>query len=246
MHNQNNGNHHTDTVLESEGIQLAVMQGMPPGGKIRTNEIFALGITGITFNGEMSLERWRELMRMLRAWKQAGTTWLADAIRHGREQFGDAVVEETLVQMEFDLVDARRAMGIGALTDGVRHSSLTSEHYWVLSKAELPVEDQTKWSALAVEHELTAQQLAKSITAGKVVTNDGASGGGGRASGFATFQGLRQLFDSAWRRVQANDPLEKWDDDRKRALWCELEGPTRVGVMLARELGIPLEAEAGQ
>jgi hypothetical protein len=194
------------------------------------------------FRGSMSIERWREVMHTLQMWKTASTVWLADAITYGRDHFGQAEVEDTLTQMEFDLMDAQRAIGIGTLDRDTRHAELNSEHYWVLAKAQLSTDEQIRWASLAVKHKLTAALLGKSITAGKVITPNESSLNSGRGSGIATVQGFRQLFDTWFRKVDQDDPIQKWPETRKRELLEVLKGPVRLGLQLARALGVELEA----
>jgi len=224
-------------------VALALIGGMLIGGKVRDNQIFHLGLTGIEFEGELSLERWQDLMRLCKACKNAATLWLADAITHGMNQFGQEVVQETLSQMEFELMDADRAMAIGKLSDGVRDPALTAEHYYVLAKADLSEAAQQTWAAAAVSHSLTARELVDSIAAGKVVKAAPGGRHGAGKGGLATIQGVRQLFDTWFHKVDQGDPIHKWDEPRKRELWEELKGPTRLGLQLARDLGLEGEVE---
>lgn len=232
----------TEDKHTTPAVTLALMGGMSIGGKVRENQVFHLGVNGIEFNGDLSLERWQDLMRLCKACKNAATLWLADAITHGVRRFGQEVVQNALEQMEFELIDADRAMAIGKLTAGIRNPALTTEHYYVLAKAELSEAAQELWAAEALKHGLTAKELLESIAAGKIV-RAGAGGRSGGAGGLATIHGVRQLFDTWWRKVDKDDPIHKWDEKRKRELWEELKGPTRVGLQLARSLGLEGDVE---
>jgi hypothetical protein len=51
-------------------------------------------------------------------------------------------------------------------------------------------------------------------------------------------------FESWWRRVGKDDPVEKWETDRKREILEELKPAAALGLRLARELGVNLDDAA--
>ncbi len=219
--------HRTTALTEQPYVALELTGGLTPGSR-RDSCLFHLMPTGVEFVGEMKLGQWREGMRMLKLCKSSLTVWLADFIRYGTEQFGQDEVEQTIVQMEFDLVDAQRAIAIGKLDPDVRNIELSPDHYWVLSKANLSPMGARHWSQLSVKHRLTAHQLAESIAKGRVVTCREHSRSMGRSSGIATPHGIRQSFDLWWKQVEKEDPIEAWDRDRKAALLEELRPVAKI------------------
>lgn len=225
-------------------VRFAAMHGLQVGGKVRDGQLFELSTSGIKFHGPMTWDRWCELLRMIRQCKSSATMWLADALTQGQTWFGFDRVESAMVQLQFDLADATQAIGIGGLTPGVRRDALNSEHYWVIAKALLSAADQIKWAVLAEKHEMTPHLLGASIAAGAVLTEVGLADKRGSRTGFVTIEGLRQQFD-IWQRTATKDhPLAEWSRDEKLHLWEELEAPARLGLQLARELGISLEEVA--
>jgi len=237
---QINGEVGTDIPKE---IELAVVGGLSPGAKLREPRMFRLGALGVQFAGEMSFEHWQEGMAMLGMWKHASQLWLTDFITKGRSLFGDEKVQETLAQLQFDLHDTTQALAIGELSLLARRPGLTNGHYLALADARLSAEVQEQWADLALKHNMTAAQLEKSIAAGAVLPErESASRSAG--GGIATIHGFRQVFDLWFRKVdQSDEPIDQWSSDRKRELWEELKGPVKVGLDLARSLGIDVEKE---
>lgn len=226
-------------LSQSGGVGLAITGGLSPGAKLRENRLFSVSETGVEFTGEMTYEQWQDGMKLLRWVKSSSTLWLADFIKRGTDLFGRERVESALVQLEFDLVDAQRAIAVNTLDRAVRQVELTTEHYWVLSKAELSPDMQVQWAALAVEHRLTALQLAKSITAGRVLTREEQARNSGRGSGLATPHGIRQTFDLWFQQVDRNDPLHTWPKERKAELYEELRPLKKLLDDLEREVAVP-------
>jgi hypothetical protein len=224
----------------TDGIGLAIMGELATGGKVRDSHVVTLSSTSLDFHGDMSVDRWREIMRALKIWKTASTVWLADAITYGRRKFGQEEVEATLSQMEFDLVDAQRAVGIASLSREAR-PGLSSEQLWVMAKAKLTEAEQLKWADLALKNDLSANLLEKSIAAGKVITTEQSSRNSGRGSGLVTVQGIRQLFDTWHRKVSEIEPIAEWPEERQRDVFEELKGPARLCLQLARNLGLENE-----
>ena len=222
-------------------LNFAVTTGLEAGGKLRANRMFAVTETGLKFSGELSFNQFKEVGGFLRRCKDKYHLMLADWVGYGAGKFGKEAVEGLLVQMEFDHADAARALAIGSLDLFCRHPDLRSEHYWELCQANLSVIDQIKWSAAAVEFCLTPAQLRLSIRAGKVLKGGEIDDRNGRRSGLANLPGIRGLFDSWWKPLRDRDPVSDWDQDRKRAVLEELMEPTRLGMALAKDLGVSLE-----
>jgi hypothetical protein len=177
--------------------------------------------------------------------KEAATFWLSDTIKKGHESFGAEKVDAAVVRLELRLHDMRQAVCIGELAKGVRMTGLTVEHLYVLGRADLPPDEQHRWAIAAQENELPPLRLKASIEAGKVLTAEELSALRGSNTGILTIQGLIQKFE-IWRRtVEKDKPIENWNRKAKLALWEELEGPTMLGMELARELGISLETTRG-
>lgn len=171
----------------------------------------------------------------------SGHLWLADFIAKATVDHGQEFVQETLVQLQFPLDQAQRALAIGSLHRGVRHPFLTTEHYWTLAHAErkLTETEQLKWGSLCVEQKMTAAHLSACIAAGRVLPKPDASRLNGKGSGVTTPHGIRQAFDLWWRQVDENDPIRHWTMDRKRELYEELKPVAKI----VRDLEDELQSE---
>lgn len=225
------------------GVELAIATGLTPGAKLRDNRMFKLTAIGVEFHGEMTLEQYTQGMQMLRLASSGVQVWLADFLVQGRRLFGEERLQEVLEQLEFPEMEVNRAAGIASLPLGVRREGLTSEHYWVLAKSELNTAQQQRWSGLAVDHKLSAATLLRSIKEGKVVDIAGGSSGSNKG-GVATIQGFAAIFDTWFKRVDERDPIHEWPEERLRELWEDLKGPTRVGLQVAKKLGLKVDLAA--
>ena len=232
------------TQDRTAGVELAIAAGLTPGAKLRDTRVFNLTATGVEFRGDMTDEQFTQGLQLLRLASTGVQVWLADFLVQGRRLFGDERLQEILEQLEFPEMEVNRAAGIASLAAGVRRDGLTSEHYWVLAKAALSPAQQERWAAAAVDHKLSAVALLRSIKEGKVLKAE--TTGPSRKGGVATIQGFAAIFDTWFKRVEGRDPIESWPEERLRELWEDLKGPTRVGLQVARRLGVELATESGK
>jgi hypothetical protein len=228
-------------VDEKEALNFAVTTGLSAGAKLRENRLFKITPMGVTIEGDMSVDQWRELMAMWRTIKTSFHVGLADLVSYGRKHFGEEVVQETMEQLEFDLVDARQAVAISLLPYDCRNLWMKSEHYMVIGDANLTPKEAVKWSGAAMDNSLTPNQLKLSIQAGKILKGGVLDGESGRNSGMANLPGFRQMFDVWWHRTSEANPMEDWTPERQRQVFDELEAPMNLGLKLAHALGIKLE-----
>ncbi len=233
------------TQDRTTGVELAIAAGLTPGAKLRDTRVFNLTSTGVEFRGDMTVEQFTQGLQLLRMASTGVQVWLADFLVQGRRLFGDERLQEILEQLEFPEMEVNRAAGIASLAAGIRRDGLTSEHYWVLAKAELSPAQQERWATAAVDHKLSAVTLLRSIKEGKVVKAE-TTGGPSRKGGVATIQGFAAIFDTWFKRVEGRDPIESWPEERLRELWEDLKGPTRVGLQVARRLGVELATVSGK
>ena len=226
---------------KEQALNFAVTTGLSAGAKLRENRLFKITPTGVIIEGEMSVDQWREIMALWRTIKTSFHVGLADLVSYGRKRFGEEVVQETMEQLEFDLVDARQAVAISLLPFECRNLWMRTEHYMVIADADLKPKEAVKWSGAAMDHSLSPAQLKLSIQAGKIL-----KGGvleNGKNSGMANLPGFRQMFDVWWNRASEANPIEDWTPERQRQVFDELEAPTKLGLKLAHALGIKLEEE---
>lgn len=230
-------------IVDEKTLNFAVTTGLSAGAKLRDNRLFKITPTGVIIEGEMSVDQWRELMAMWRTVKTSFHVGLADLVAYGRKRFGEAVVQETMEQLEFDLVDAKQAVEISLLPYECRNLWMRTEHYMVIAGATLTPKEAVKWSEAAMDHSLTHAQLKLSIQAGKVLKGGELTSESGKNSGMANLPGFRQLFDVWWNRTSEANPMADWSPERQRQVFDELEAPTNLGLKLAHALGIKLEEE---
>lgn len=223
--------------IEGGGVELALTSGLSPGAKLRENRLFKIGTLGISFQGELSLEQWREL---LKGWKQVRQTWftgLADLINYGKARFGADKVQEALAQLEFDLADEAKALAIGQLPLALRSSNLTEEHYYVLGKYLDDDEARGKWVTVAVENKLSAYELQRSIEAGSILSGASMREQQGRNSGLLTIQAISLRFKTWEKDIGGEEKILTMPEDSKRALVEELKAPGELYLKLKSQIG---------
>ncbi len=182
-------------------MTIAITDGLAAGAKLREQRMFTLSPYGVEFLGgrdgttAMTLGQWHSGLRMLRMVKTSSELWMADFVKKGAALFGMDAVNDSLVQLEFDLVDAQRAIALASLAESVVRDGLTSEHLYQIARAQLLELEQIRWAGLAVQHKLSPAALAASIAGGEVILSAKALGGAGRGSGLASPHGIRQAFD---------------------------------------------------
>jgi hypothetical protein len=229
---------------KDKALNFAVTTGLAAGAKLRENRFFKITPTGVTIEGEMSVDQWRELMGLWRNIRTSFHVGLADLVSYGRKHFGEDVVQDTMEQLEFDLVDARQAVAISLLPYECRNLWMRTEHFMVIAGADLKPKEAIKWAGAAMDHSLSSTQLKLSILAGKILKGGVLDGESGKNSGMANLPGFRQIFNVWWIRASKANPIEDWTAERQRQVFDELEAPTKLGMKLANALGIRLEEEA--
>lgn len=221
-------------------VELAITTGLSAGAKLRENRIFHLTPMGVEFTGEMTLEQWREGMRLLQMFEAAGTLWKVDFVAEGARRFGEETVQATFAELEFLQTDVQQIYALRTLDRGARRPELTPQHYWALAAHRLTAEKQREWADRAVEHKLSAAQLDKSIAAGRVMTKAELGNGSGRGSGIANPHGIRHAFDLWFKQTEESDPIDRWPRDRQEQLYEELAPVAKV----VRDLEVALGKEA--
>ncbi len=221
----------------TEDIQLAIVNGLKPGGNLREGRMVSMapGGVGLVFHGKMNFDQWRQLLQFLKEVKSQFHFAFADTIKYGRENYTEELVKEAITTIDFDHQDLLRAEAISVLPHEHRTSNLTSEHHYIAAKVENMGElEKWGWLETAVKENLSALELAHSIEAGKVTKMKTSASGQGRGAGIASIEGVRFMFQAWSRQVQEHDPIETWDRERKER-WLEEVKPIEETIKMVRE-----------
>jgi len=167
---------------------------------------------GCVVRGASSEEESRNVILGLNGIKRDWDCIFADYCRWARREWGDFHVEESFGQMNLPLNDTKRADAIARVPWVARDAALTSEHYYMAGKAKLRDEDRTKWLKIALEEDLSAVELKRSIEKGEVVHQEETPAGKGSGSGIVTIYAVRMIY-LQWARKCADAlliaPLEE-------------------------------------
>lgn len=166
---------------------------------------------GLRIRRLLSVDEWREMLKSTRRVHSIYHSVLSDLTHYGRQKFGDAIVNDTLEQLEFDLADALKAETIALVGYEQRAKyALSSEHAYVLGKLLRDDEPaREKWASDCLQHSLSAFELQKSIEAGEVVREDEIRDRSGRTDGVPTVQGVRFQFERWMRQFSEPDDVLK-------------------------------------
>lgn len=206
-----------ERVAEIAGaVPLALTHGLAVGGKLRENRIVEVTAMGITFLGDLSFDQCVSLLAGLKHVQGAFHICLADVLAYMRQRFSDEAVENALVQLEFEMSDVAQATAIAAVPRQLRAPGLTSEHYFVVARADLTVDQQKRWLRVASEKRLTGLELKRSIERGEVVKERS----GNSQSGIVTIQGIRYWFERWAAKMGGEEQILHWEADFRRK-WLE-------------------------
>jgi len=150
-------------------LPLAIVSGCADGAKLRRNSMVDLTPKGLRFHGTMTEDRFVELFTGWRWLAEAGPGGLADLLREGRAQLGEARVTQLLEQLEFSHADVLVAERIARTSIDERMASTLSNRHFEVLGAIKDDKERRYWQAQAEEVKLSPHELAKSIAAGRIV-----------------------------------------------------------------------------
>lgn len=166
----------------------------------------------VTFPEKLEFSEWFKFVSLLSQMDDARRMWLARALAFGRERFGEEIVRTTVDQLEFSYKEIHAADALAGLPLGSWRQVLSSEHHFLVARANVPEQDRELWLERAVKHELSPEALKASLQAGKVVTDADLERRRGSAGTFRleTVEGIVTDF-RRWRaRVDADNPMTGW------------------------------------
>lgn len=179
---------------------------------------------GLKILRPLTLDEWRAAMRTLKETRERFVSVLADLIRYGRETYGDDEIKVTLEQLEFAAEDEQRALALGQLTLDFRSEhGLTTEHYYVLSKANLDAAGRERWASIAQNEGLSANELKHSIEKGTVVRQSAIDKLSGTGSGVITIQGVIFGLRRWEKKVGGEETILMWPPEQRRQVLDELK-----------------------
>lgn len=182
-----------------------------------TDNKIKISNSGITFPQGTTIEEWTETLSMLKTIRRCYHLALADTIIFGKAAFGEEVVAECMVQMEFPQADFNHATDISRIPIGLRRDSsgLTSEHYHVIGRTFSDDEvSQKKWIESAAANSLSPTELRRSIEAGTVLKDD-PNRSGKSSGGLVTIQSIMFTFQKWTSQVGGVDRALKWPEAEK-------------------------------
>lgn len=192
---------------------------------------------GLSITHDLSIEQWRSMIERLRLVKECYHTALSDAIRYGRQRFGDPVVNETIEQLQFPFADITHADSIGAVPRLLRETySLTSEHYYILGLLfKDDTTSQEMWAQRTVEHRLSPLALRRSIESGQIITDDELKQRTGNGSGIPVLQAVSLPFTRWKRSLGGVDGARQLPREQRIAILEELSPIVEFALQLREE-----------
>jgi hypothetical protein len=169
--------------------------------------------TGLTVSASSTFEDLMQGARIFSAARRSLDFWCADLLAAGNKS-GDG--ERIAEQLGLDFAETRRAVAVASVAQESRRKELSSEHHYVVGRADLSPEEQAKWLNLAVAENLSAPELAKSIKLGAVAKS-------AKNAGLHTLSALKVQFFAWKRQFESNRRLEDLSAAEAGALLEEME-----------------------
>jgi len=201
----------TEQIEKSGAVKLAVVTSTAGRSLVVESRKFDITEHGeVVFHGEMGFDEFQEVLVGMKRVNDKYHLILASMVRYGIKSYGKERVDAALSQLEFQHLDALRAMSIGQLTlEFSENPSLEPDHYWVLATLfEGKPKEQARWAALAEQHGLTASELKISIEKGAVTRQAAVAKSSGRGSGgLGSFEAFEVYFSQFERRIGGEETL---------------------------------------
>lgn len=183
--------------------------------------------TGLRLPPGISLGDYEKVIDVVFRMEDMAAMCKSDAVRLGRERFGDAPVSKILRTRGVGQSEVKELLRLEAVE--VRVADLTVEHHFAVSA--LDREDQARWLEAARVHELSAGDLRASVRAGVVCRAQLKEHGenGGRISATSSPESLGVSF-ARWRN-EVTASLGMWSVERWREARDQFEPMARFHAM---------------
>lgn len=202
-------------MQESPQPTLILETTSKPGSPPRRVEL-RMAPMGLVIKEGTDLDEWKLSLASWKRIKEMFHFGLADLLRYGKAKFGEPAVMDALGQFEFEFTDGSKAFAIGQIPLDLRVAELSSEHYYVLGKADLTAKERGRWAALAHQHQLTAYELKLSIENGKLTRQDDVDEVSGKGAGINTIQGISFWFGRWQNQVGGKKTVLGWPEKKKQ------------------------------
>jgi hypothetical protein len=180
--------------------------------------------TGITFDESISFDEWNSLGDKLGRMGRSIQFLIGDWINFGQKQFtGSSYGVKYQEALGKTGLAAQTLMDFSSVANKVeiscRHENLSFEHHRAVAKIQDP-EEQKRWLKVAEENGLGKRQLRKSITLGRIATDeDMLPPERGTKTYLTNITSLERWFN----QEKAQTPITQWDPERIRLLLEDFE-----------------------
>lgn len=183
-----------------------------PGGRMDLTE------RGLSLNTPLTPHLLTESLRRLASTRTMFHYGLGDLMKAGRDQLGQAAVDEAMTEVGINHADALRAGAVEAIPQEKRRQDVTSDHYLVVEQAGLTDRAAEAWIAKAAAHHLSPLNLRRSIQAGRIISSNDVAVQSGRNSGVDTIENVLFWFERWHNKIRKADPISEWTSENKRRL----------------------------
>jgi hypothetical protein len=229
--------------LRSRGrFDLALVTDLKDGSQIKPSRRVILTAIQAIFPENMTQAQWSQNLLALKGIEQRVKIYQADGLRFGKRKFGDAAIEEIVVQLEMELEDMEEIAMLAQIPPELRHEKLTARHYivagYLLTGGQITAETAATWMRVAVEEQLTPDQLKESILAGHVIKSSAALiGSGSNRFAFLPIHSIGTSFIRWEKQMELRGfPWERIPIDAKRQIFAELKPIGEAYLRLKQEL----------
>jgi len=160
---------------------------------------------------ETTIDEISSFLRNFAAWENISSIALADILEFAHRKDMLEELQGVFVEIDISPVEVSKALGIATVPKGLRHPSLTAEHYFVVSR--LSTYDQTGWLQQSLDHKLNAMELKRSIEAGRIITKEEIAELSGRGSGIVNYHGMVNQWERWENKVGGTQAIKTWPTD---------------------------------
>lgn len=174
---------------------------------------FAITLTGIRFNDELTFEEWDALGQKLAPVGKSIGFIIGDWINYGEGRYGEKY-EEALQRTGLAYQTLMNYSYVARKVEiSLRKENLDLHHHLVVAKLKTP-EEKEFWLDMAEKHKLGIRRLRKSINFGRLATEDEVQGDPAD-KGVITHLALINRLLRWWKQTTSDDPVDQWDEEQR-------------------------------
>ena len=177
---------------------------------------FSITPRGIDFHGDLTFEEWESLGEKLGDAERSIGFMIGDWVNYAENKWGEKY-NDAIACTGLEYQTLRNYAYVARKVQlSSRDDKLTFKHHYTVAKLKDP-DEQKFWLTQAAEHDLSVDRLRKSLSFGRIATEEEAQGDPADR-GYVTYLALLNRIRRWWKREIDKAPVDEWDDERREVL----------------------------